>query len=111
MGNPTRGRVLTLQNDKAGAERARTGDFSGWRHGAHHPTGKLSAPTAYGLDRRGDRVGGLIAAMARNEFKEMQEEDLAKMMNDAPLLRDERGIVNNPTRPEAEEKGVYSEGL
>jgi len=46
----------------------------------------------------------VIMAVAHNEFKEMQLEDLARMMNDKPVLIDVRGIVNNQ---EAEEKGLW----
>ena len=48
----------------------------------------------------------VIVTTAHNEFKEMQLEDLARMMNDKPVLIDMRGIVNNQ---EAEEK--YYGGL
>ncbi|MBN1761704.1 MAG: hypothetical protein JW878_01315 [Methanomicrobia archaeon] len=53
-----------------------------------------------GRDRREEGIAWVvIAAMAHNEFTETKEEDLVKMMNDAPLLRDVRGIVNNPPPP------------
>ena len=37
----------------------------------------------------------VIVTTAHNEFKEMQLEDLARMMNDKPVLIDVRGIVND----------------
>ena len=52
------------------------------------------------------KVDCVIVTTAHNEFKEMQLEDLARMMNDKPVLIDVRGIVNNQ---EAEEK--YYGGL
>ena len=52
------------------------------------------------------KVDCVIVTTAHNEFKEMQLGDLARMMNDKPVLIDVRGIVNNQ---EAEEK--YYGGL
>ena len=37
---------------------------------------------------------GVIVAVAHDEFKKMQLEDIGKFMNDAPVLIDVRGTFN-----------------
>ena len=60
------------------------------------------------LDDFSVKVDCVIVAVAHNEFRRMKLEDLARMMNDKPVLVDVRGILNDE---EAEEKGFYHKTL
>ena len=54
------------------------------------------------------KVDCVIVAVAHNEFKQMKLEDLARMMNDNPILIDVRRLFNNQ---EAKRKGFYYKTL
>ena len=54
------------------------------------------------------RMDGVIVAVAHDEFKQMNLEDLARMMNDKPVLVDIRGLFDVE---EANKKGVYYKTL
>jgi len=60
------------------------------------------------LDNLGKTVDCVVMAVAHDEFKQMNLDDLTRMMNDKLVLIDVRGIVNDQ---EAEEKGFYYGGL
>jgi len=49
------------------------------------------------------KVDCVIVAVAHDEFKQMKLEDLARIMNDKPVLVDVRGVFNGE---EAERRGV-----
>ena len=54
------------------------------------------------------KMDGVIVAVAHDEFKQMNLEDLARMMNDKPVLVDIRGLFDVE---EANKKGVYYKTL
>jgi len=56
------------------------------------------------LDELNVKMDGVIVAVAHNEFRKMKLEDLARRMNDRPVLVDIRGLFD---REEAKSKGFY----
>jgi UDPglucose 6-dehydrogenase/UDP-N-acetyl-D-galactosamine dehydrogenase len=60
------------------------------------------------IDNLNVRVDCVIVAVAHDEFKQMKLEDLARMMNDNPVLIDVRGMFNGE---EAKRKRFYYRGL
>ena len=54
------------------------------------------------------KMDGVIVAVAHDEFKQMNLEDLARMMNDKPVLVDIRGLFDEEA---AKGKGFYYRGL
>ena len=54
------------------------------------------------------KMDGVIVAVAHDEFKKMEFEDIGKFMNDAPVLIDARGTFNEE---KANNKGFYYRGL
>ena len=50
----------------------------------------------------------VIMAVAHNEFKKMELDDIKKFMNDKPVLVDVRGMFDEQ---EARRKGIYYRGL
>ena len=60
------------------------------------------------LDNLNVKVDGVIVAVAHDEFKKMEFEDIGKFMNDKPVLIDVRGMFDEAA---AKGKGVYYKGL
>jgi UDP-N-acetyl-D-mannosaminuronate dehydrogenase len=50
----------------------------------------------------------VIVAVAHDEFKKMELDDVKKFMNDEPVLIDDRGMFDEE---EAKRKGFYYEAL
>ena len=53
-------------------------------------------------------MGGVIVAVAHEEFKQMKLEDLTRMMNEKPVMVDVRGMS---AEAESREKGFYYRSL
>lgn len=60
------------------------------------------------LDELNVKMDGVIVAVAHNEFRKMKLEDLARRMNDRPVLVDIRGLFDGE---EAKMKGFYYRAL
>ena len=60
------------------------------------------------LDHLDMKMDAVIVAVAHDEFKKMELEDIAKFMNVKPVLIDVRGMLNEAA---AKEKGFYYRGL
>ena len=54
------------------------------------------------------KMDGVIVAVAHDEFKKMEFEDIEKFMNDKPIIVDVRGIFDEEA---AKGKGFYYRGL
>jgi len=54
------------------------------------------------------KMDGVIVAVAHDEFKMMELEDLKRMMNNKPVLIDVRGVFDEE---EAKRNGSYYKGL
>ena len=50
------------------------------------------------------KMDGVIVAVAHDEFRRMGLEDIARIMNDKPIIVDVRGMYNGE---EAKRKGFY----
>jgi UDPglucose 6-dehydrogenase/UDP-N-acetyl-D-galactosamine dehydrogenase len=60
------------------------------------------------LDNLDVKVDGVIVAVAHDEFRRMELEDLKRMINNKPVLIDVRGIFDEE---EVKRKGFYYRGL
>ena len=60
------------------------------------------------LDNLDVKIDGVIVAVAHDEFKKMEFEDIGEFMNDKQVLVDVRGIFGEE---EAKRKGFYYEAL
>ena len=54
------------------------------------------------------KMDGVIVAVAHDEFKKMEFEDIGKFMNNKPIIVDVRGMFNEE---KANNKGFYYRGL